>query len=274
MNSKLKQIVRHFHLSLDSFVGRVISQQDKLEKTSVFPHKPLTPKEFPNFRYSKADHYKFFRTLPVHAKQSPATCDLKVYQDALVYTFILDNLPSGACILEIGGGESRIINELKGQYEIWNLDKLEGSGFGPKDLITTNGFHLVQDYIGNHSPYLPDSYFDLIFSISTIEHLPQKSKIVNNAIDDIMRLLKPGGYSLHCIDALLYHDHYFVHPFVSKVNEQELVDYQEVMFEELTSGNELWVLPAYAFYTRWFHLVKKTMRNFGYPFSINILWQK
>lgn len=274
MNPKLKQRIRHFHLFVDSIVGQFFSNKETLEKISKKPHKKILPNHFSNFKYSKIEHFKLFRTLPLHAKQSPATCDLKVYQDALIYTFILDNIPEGSRLLEIGGGESRIINELKGKYEIWNLDKLEGVGFGPKELIVADDFNLVQDYIGNFSPTLPASSFDLVFSVSTIEHIPQDRKTIDNAIADIMRLLKPGGYSLHCIDALLYNDHFFVHPFVSNVFDKNLIKYGAISFEEITNNNRIWLLPAYAFYTRWFHLVKETMPKFGYPFSINLLWRK
>ena len=272
---KVRQMIRRLHLAFDSIIGRLFYGQNTLLRSSKnADRQAITPNEFQNYRYSKRGHFKNFRILPVHKNQSLATCDLKVYQDSLAYTFIIDNLPAGARILEIGGGESRIINELKNQYEFWNLDKLEGSGFGPKQLFITEGFNLVEDYIGNFSPDLPDSYFDLIISISTIEHINPDSETIDNVFDDIMRLLKPGGYSLHCIDALLYQDYYFVHPFVSKVFEEDLIDYQEVTFDELTSENDIWLLPAYAFYTRWYHLVKKTMNNFGYPFSINLLWKK
>ena len=274
MNHKLKQNIRHFHLFIDGIIGQIFSNQGTLDKISETPHQKILPNKFSEFKYSKIEHFKLFRTLPLHAKQSPATCDLKVYQDALIYTFILDNIPEGSKLLEIGGGESRIINALKDKYEIWNLDKLEGVGFGPKELIVANGFKLVQDYIGNFSPNLPDSSFDLVFSVSTIEHIPKDQETIENAITDIMRLLKPGGYSLHCIDALLYGDHYFVHPFVSNVMDKDLMAYGEISFEEITNNNHIWLLPAYAFYTRWYHLVKETMSKFGYPFSINLLWQK
>lgn len=274
MNHKLKQTIRYLHLAFDSLIGRLFSQEGTLKNISDHPHIPITPKVFSDFGYSKKDHFRFFRTLPLHKNQSPSTCDLKVYMDALVYTFILDNLPPGSRLLEIGGGESRIIKELRTKYEMWNLDKLEGSGFGPKNLIVSEGFNLVQDYIGNHSPNLPASYFDLVFSISTIEHIPQDVATVNNVISDIMRLLKPGGYSLHCIDALLYPDHFFVHPFVSLVHKRQLVDYEKLTFEKLSNEKNVWLLPAFAFYTRWYHLVKKSLHSFGHPFSINILWQK
>jgi SAM-dependent methyltransferase len=274
MTSNLRRFIRKLHLTFDGVVGSIFSQQGTLDKLATRPHSPIKASDISNFNYSKITHFKQFRTLPIHKKQSPATCDLKIYQDALVYTYILDNFQPGARLLEIGGGESRIIAELKGRYEIWNLDKLEGSGFGPTDLIKTDGFQLVRDYIGTFSSELPSEYFDLVFSISTIEHLPKSPQDVDSVIKDNQRLLKPGGFSLHCVDALLYQDEYYIHPFVPRVYELGFISGNLPTFNEIVNDDRLWCLPAYAFYTRWFHLVKKSMARFGYPFSINLLWQK
>ncbi len=275
MNPKIKKWIRRFHLAFDSIMGQIFFPGvGTLEKISQKPHSPMRIDEFNDFSYSRIDHFSSFYILPIHRKQSPKTCDLKVYQDSLVYTFILDNIPAGSRLLEIGGGESRIIHQLKDRYEFWNLDKLEGSGYGPKDLGEKNGFALVQDYIGNFSDQLPNGYFDLIFSISTIEHLPYEPAIIKNAIEDIYRLIKPGAYSLHCVDALLFNDHYFVHPLVSEVFKNGCIRHTRTTFQEVASDDKLWLLPRFAFYTRWFHLVKETLHNFGHPFSINLLWQK
>ena len=274
MNPELKQTIRNFHLSFDALLGRILYPKTSLEELSQKPHQKIMPEDFYDFRYSRSNHFPLFRTLPAHKKQSIKICDLKVYQDALVYSFILDNLLPGARLLEIGGGESRIISALKNDYEIWNLDKLEGSGFGPRKLVHADGFHLVQSYIGEFSPELPSSYFDLVFSISTIEHILKSPKFINDVVDNILLVLKPGGYSLHCIDALKFTDHYFVHPMVKQAFNQGLLLSNMVSFEELNSDENFWTLPPYAFYTRWFHLVKKPLSTFGLPFSINILWQK
>lgn len=274
MNPKIKQTIKKFHLSFDSLLGRMLYPKTSLEKLSQKPHQKIKPEDFYEFRYSRSIHFSLFRTLPIHKKQSTKTCDLKVYQDALVYTFILDNFPLGARLLEIGGGESRIISALKNNYEIWNLDKLEGSGFGPRQLSQTTGFRLVQSYIGEFPQELPNYYFDLVFSISTIEHMPKSPNFINDAIDNIQLVLKPGGYSLHCIDALQFNDHYFVHPLVKKAFDQGLLSHSMVTYDELINDEFSWKLSPYAFYTRWYHLVKENLKKFGHPFSINILWQK
>ena len=163
---KIRNFIRKIHLAIDGWVGRIFSKQGKFENLTSKSHNPLRMDNVAEYSYSKTWHFSQFHFLPIHKNQSPATCDLKVYQDSFAYTFIRDNLLEGARILEIGGGESRTIKEIRGTYDIWNLDKLEGSGFGPKNLLDDKGFHLVKDYIGSFSPVLPDASFDLIYSIS------------------------------------------------------------------------------------------------------------
>ena len=274
IKKKIRNFIRRAHLAFDGWVGRIFSKQGRFEELASKSHNPLKMDNMAEYSYSKKWHFPQFHILPIHKNQSPATCDLKVYQDSFAYTFIRDNLWEGARILEIGGGESRTIKEIRGKYDIWNLDKLEGSGFGPTDLLDDEGFHLVKDYIGSFSRLLPEASFDLIYSISTMEHFPKDEQTVQNIINDMDRLLKPGGFCLHSVDALLFEDHFFVHPLVKKIFDAGLTTYPLPSFEQLASDISLWTLPPYAFYTRWYHLVKQPLKEFGLPFSINLVWQK
>ena len=271
---KLRQSIRKAHLAVDGLIGKMFSNQKSLGMLSRKPHQPITTDKLADFSFSKSRQFSNMVPLSIHKKQSPATCDLKVYQDSFIHTFILDNITPGAKILEIGGGESRVIKECQNEYEFWNLDKLEGSGYGPTELMKEFGFKLVRNYIGSFSKDLPNGYFDLVYSISTIEHFSKKPEDLVAIFDDIQRLLKPGGISIHCIDALKCEDHYFVHPFVEYAYQQNVPLYPLVSFEELQACQDLWTLPPFAFYTRWYHLVKKPMKEFGYPFSINMIWRK
>jgi len=271
--AQIKYFIKWMHLIFDGWVGRIFYRQSSLDELSKMPHKPIAIDSFEKILYSKHSHFTSFLANPRHRKQSPATCDLKIYQDALVYTFILDNFPPGSKLLEIGGGESRIISALKGSFEIWNLDKLEGEGYGPKSLLIGDGFYLIKDYIGGFSTSLPDNYFDLVFSISTLEHIPDDSRTIDAVIHDIQRLLKPGGYSLHCIDSLLFEDRYCVHKIVQSLYSREIINFPLVTFDTLRADDDVWLLSKYAYYTRWYPIVRKPIKQFGYPFSINILWQ-
>jgi len=51
---------------------------------------------------------------------------------------------------------------------------------------------------GSFSNEYPDEYFDRIFTVSTLEHIPLRYRI--DVLKDMHRCLKPGGMELHTID--------------------------------------------------------------------------
>ncbi|MBK9332329.1 MAG: hypothetical protein IPM96_08040 [Ignavibacteria bacterium] len=122
-----------------------------------------SPVEFENFTYSKKTHFKLFELDNYDIKLTgkkidPGICDLKSYQDLLVFSFLIHNLPENAKILEVGGADSRILSYFKNRYECWYLDKKEFT-----DGNSGNDIKLIKDYIGNFNTELKDEYFDLVF---------------------------------------------------------------------------------------------------------------
>ena len=168
------------------------------------PHWP-GPDNIAEFSYSRLPHFELFRGLPFQSYNvgdpDPAICDLKVYQDYLVYCFIKRNVPAGARILDVGGGDSRVLKFLSAEYECWNVDKCEGLGNGPV-RFTSPHYRIVYEYLGAFSPELPEGYFDLVFSISALEHTPEVQATRENILADIHRVLKGGRPSFHCFDAV------------------------------------------------------------------------
>jgi len=262
------------HREVDGFLGEIFTQQKQLKYVADSRQHNFKITDKNQFLYSKKEHFSFFHLLETHKNQNPATCDLKVYQDLFVYSYIIDNLPRGSKILEIGGGESRVIEVLKNDYKFWNLDKLEGEGFGPKNIASSEGFIHIKDSIGNFSRNLPDNYFDLIFSISVIEHFPQSYEALSAIYNDMNRVLKKGAFSIHCIDSLRFSQRIWFHPFIflleEKLPEIDLTGYSNIILAD----EDLWVLSNYAYYTRWFSKTHKSIKNFGSPFSTNLIWQK
>ena len=129
-------------------------------------------------------------------RKNMGNVDLKTYQDLLVMRFIQDYIPKGSRILDVGGGNSRMLKHFHKTYECWNLDKLEGIGNGPQ-AVKDVPYKLVRAYMGDFSNELPENYFDLVFSISALEHVPENDrKIHNNIIDDIARNSQTGGVQL------------------------------------------------------------------------------
>ena len=265
--------IKQMRREIDGFLGNCLSTKKSLQKVHQGHSTEHSLEKYKSMRYSKESHFPLFHLMPIHKNQNPSTCDLKVYQDLFIYSFIIDHMPKGSKILEIGGGESRVITALCNDYEFWNLDMLEGAGHGPTNINLTNDFHLVKDNIGNFSKVIPDKYFDLVFSISVIEHFPEDDVCMENIIQDLKRVSKKGGAWAHCIDAILFDKHIWYHPFIQKLLcENKDFDIEETS-QNILLDKDLWVLPKFAYYTRWYHKTHKSYKSFGHPFSINIFSQ-
>ena len=229
------------------------------------------------FSYSKKSHFELFKGYDTElyaGAVDPDNCDLKNYQDLLVLLFIRENIPKGSRILDIGGGDSRILKHLKDEYECWNLDKLEGRGSGPASIDST-GYRLVKDYIGNFNKELPDNYFDFVFSVSALEHVPDDNQdYLGNIRDDIERILKPGGYSLHCFDVVIKKDSVWTNKLLPFLCQNLKMITPFVPLEELERDPDLYVMTEKAYQKGWQSITKKTYLDFGKPLSYNVLWQK
>lgn len=273
MYSQFRTFIMKVHIFVDMLVGKILGGRSLGKLAEECPHKMNILENIDAFPYARKSHFQHFDIPAIHAKQTLKTADMKVYQDALILTFIKQNIKPGSKILEIGGGRSRVIRLLKDTYEIWNLDKLEGAGFGPKRPYDAQGHRLVQDYLGAFNQELEDHSFDFIYSISTIEHFPHDEKTMTRCIEDMNRLLKPGACALHCVDAVIKEHHLDVHPILQKILNENPTARTILDFETITKDEDLWKLPVYTYYTRYFHLIKKRMKHFGQPITINIYWK-
>lgn len=90
--------------------------------------------------------------------------ELKNVQDA----FILSRLSSirNMRILEVGGGQSRVLSRLDDSNELWNADRFEGDGNGPTEFIEDERINLVKCFIGAFDRRLPDSHFDFVLGLT------------------------------------------------------------------------------------------------------------
>lgn len=234
------------------------------------------PDNIQGFSYSKLSHFELFKNLPFQSYNvgdpDPAICDLKVYQDYLTYCFIRNNLPPGSKILEVGGGNSRILRHLSKEYDCWNADKCEGLGNGPIQF-TSPHYRIVYDYVGSFNPELPDAHFDFVFSISALEHTPEDQATRVNVLKDINRVLKPGRLSFHCFDAIIRPGgkswvnglipHLYDHASLLTTNPQ---------LDEIAADPDLYAMSQSAYEANWQPITKDAYDIFGRPFSLNLLW--
>jgi MoaA/NifB/PqqE/SkfB family radical SAM enzyme len=274
-----------------------------------------SPENFSDFSYARSRHFDKLSKWSIELYShdiDPKDSDLKVYQDLFVFSFLKKNILPGSRILEIGGGHSRVLGRIYDRYECWNLDKFEGLGHGPKDIIDVP-YKTVKAYIGDFSAEIPERYFDFVFSISALEHVDTHDyKLHGRIINDIDRVLKPGGYSLHCFDVVIdtkmeqkYYDYIYHGLSIAqglspdwekgfKPENRNLGHWSEVYIpdivkaffdvpgalndmpseEELKFSCDVWTMSKEAFDRGWKPIVKRSYNEVGRPTSINVLWQK
>ena len=237
-----------------------------------------SPTKMGGFSYSKLSHFKLFRDLPFKSYNvgdpDPGICDLKVYQDYVVYCFISRNIPKGSRILEVGGGDSRILKYFASDYDCWNADKCEGLGNGPVRFASPH-YRIVYDYVGSFNPELPDAQFDFVFSISALEHTPEDQQTRVNVLADMNRVLKPGCPSFHCFDAILRPaGNSWVNGLIPYIYSSESLATRRASMEEIEADPDTYFMSQQAYEANWQPFTKEPYESYGRPFSYNLFWHK
>ena len=94
----------------------------------------------------------------------------------------------GMRVLEIGGGNGYQASIMASwRCEVFSID-LANRPFAEKC------YYPVQDYDGQEIPF-PNTYFDIVFSSSTLEHIQSLPTI----FVEMHRVLKPGGLAIHIV---------------------------------------------------------------------------
>lgn len=245
----------------------------KLRMGGVF-----SPENFARFTYARHSHWELFEPYSIDLfgeVLNPLDVDLKRYQDLLAYAFIKENVPPGSKIAEVGGGVSRLLKKMSDEYECWNIDKLEGVGNGPKAVNLPN-VRMVRDYVGNFNTELPDNYFDMVFSISVLEHVPQDDeRFFKRIVYDIQRILKSGGLSFHLFDVVVKGDVFSrCNKFINYVFDHVDTINDFLPIEAAISEGDMYFLPQEVYDRVWKKYTKKEYNEFGMPTSINTVWRK
>ncbi len=138
------------------------------------------------------------RGLPKKLKAA-APFHMKTTQDCIIYNFLED--VQGLDIAEIGGGDSRLLKAISSANRCANIEPFEGNDGGPAEAVKIAGVKNIRSLLGENSAEIDDESFDVVFSISVVEHIPEKN--LQAFFDDGMRILRPGGLWLHAIDNYL-----------------------------------------------------------------------
>lgn len=125
--------------------------------------------------------------------------DLKHIQDLAVWDLIKDS--RNLAIVEAGGGASRMLESLDRSNALTNADEFLGQDGGPGAVYEIPGVTVHRGKIGAGG--LPSGSTDLVYSISVIEHIPARADL-KAFFDDIVRILKPNGRTVHAIDVYMH----------------------------------------------------------------------
>lgn len=105
-------------------------------------------------------------------------------------------------VAEIGGGNGlNILPELSTQNDCVYIDKFDGVYGGSKTEVKKDGAVTIKARLGEFDRQLADNSFNIIFSISVVEHL--QTEQLSDFFQDCTRILKPGGSMLHFLDFFL-----------------------------------------------------------------------
>lgn len=130
---------------------------------------------------------------------APFAWHLKSIQDAVALSWLKEH--KGKDVAEVGGGDSRVLQVLAANNRATNIDSFKGLGNGPTTKPGTAPYAIVPSLLGAFDARLADSSFDIVFSISVVEHVSTEN--LANFHEDCLRILRPGGLLLHLIDVYL-----------------------------------------------------------------------
>jgi glycosyltransferase involved in cell wall biosynthesis/2-polyprenyl-3-methyl-5-hydroxy-6-metoxy-1,4-benzoquinol methylase len=132
-----------------------------------------------------------------------ANGDLKDNQRPWVLKAILSIVSPGSRVLEIGAGEPFIADILdRLGYEVWVVDPYDGTGNGPVEYerfrTECPNVRFVRNYFAESMLSAPPGWFDCIYSISVLEHVPANA--LEGVFAGIKKYLRPTGWSIHAVD--------------------------------------------------------------------------
>ncbi len=113
-------------------------------------------------------------------------------------------------ILEVGHGAGSFLFEMfMDKIEIWGLDDTIENNAVTEDSLTKTrrafpNVKFVTGLLGQNNTELPDNYFDLVCSVSVLEHIPHEH--LDSVFKETYRILRPGGIVSHSYNVSYRYD--------------------------------------------------------------------
>jgi len=175
----------------------------------------VTPDNIQEFLYSKKDHLRYFSEkgyckLFYGEEINETNANIKKYRNLLSYSFIAENVTEGSNILEINDEqESMILDHFKLRYDCYilsNVKELESKD--KNDIISEN----IKRYKDDKEEYSDkkDNFHFIIWN-NSFRNISEKPESMNLALENVFKLLKPGGYILFLLDGINDNDKLLIH---------------------------------------------------------------
>jgi hypothetical protein len=151
---------------------------------------------------TKRDYWRIVESGILQSIPKKSKSTLKSVQDAVAFSYLYKI--SNNCIAEIGGGYSRLLpflSKRKKGNSCYNIDEFRGEGGGPQKEKKIRRVTNIRSKVGNYSKEIDDESFDIVYSISVVEHIPEKG--LGDFFLDCHRILKKSGRMIHLIDVYL-----------------------------------------------------------------------
>lgn len=147
------------------------------------------------------------------ARRCPPVRDLtKSVLKTVGYAALVDHIETRgpARVLEFGHSATSPLFTLFGEkLEMWGLDAVAGASYNTVRALEQfraryTGCTFIDGLFGaGADEKLPDAAFDLVCSVSVIEHIPEAN--LPTVLNSIRRILKPGGVFLSSYDVFWGH---------------------------------------------------------------------